>query len=384
MEFSDSYKRYQSERNDRAWECINGREKFEPNNPAEIEAFREEFKRISDLDPLPPIEISEGCMPCTDAAFTSIMQDPVLLEILIKSVTGKEIKVDESTIRAQYEYTQASVNEANPIRVDTHFNDIEGGIFSLDAQRTYVKKEERLRKRLWYYACRQFSSQKVEDMKYEDLKLSLVTFMMTDHEGDARSGIIHDCIYREYIHRAEDMKDGSSKTEVFEKVTDIINTYEIFAPLYVENPCGDENLMIFTSFFAIADKEAAEAFSRDYSLHPLARRLIRNYAVVTKNRELIARIDKEEFYMTKRGKDYYENKVKEARAEASAEARAEGKEEGIIEGKALGKAEFKAELKTKIDDCCANLMKKGISKEDLQSIQDIYNTFGGGNALPNA
>ncbi len=336
MPLSESEKRdnYENELDKFAVECLKGEAVPLEDTPEIIEAFRKDFELINDSDPLPPIALKEKCRPCTDAVFTSIMQDPALLKPFLESVTGKEVDLDESTIHAQFQYSNASVDEQNTVRVDTHALDKKGSIYAVDIQRTYQKHGLRVMYRTFYYSSKQFSSQKVVDMRYEDLKSSYVTFIMSEHTGDNLSGVVHYFISREFDdHSIEHLKG-------------IMDVYEIYAPVS-KLPDNKFNpvLQTFAEFFSIKNESEAADFSNKYSGDPIGRRLIRDYAVVSGDEKIIDKLNKEGFYMFKRGDNVL--------ARTEERGREEGKAEGITE---LG------------DEILKNMRLKGLSEEFIKQI----------------
>ncbi len=341
---------YEKELDKLAEEYLLGNAVPPENTPELIEAFGKEFELISDSDPLPPIAIKEKCRPCADPVFTAIMQDPELLQPFLECVTGKKVKLDKSTIHAQFQFANASVEELNAVRVDTHALDEDGSNYAVDIQRTYEKHGLRVMNRTIYYSSKQFSSQKVIDMKYEDLKSSYVVFIMSEHIDDRLSGVVHYFMSREF-------DDGT--VEHLKGITDI---YEIYAPVSkISGNKFNPTLQIFAEFFSIKDERDAVNFSNKYSGNPLGRRLIRNYAVVSRDDRIIDRINREEFYMFKRGN----NLLAQSRAEGILEGISKGKAEGILEGISKGRAEGITERDNEILE---NMRRIGFSDEIIRQV----------------
>lgn len=281
------------------------------DTPEVFENFKKRFVKIDDSSPMPPIKVTKECMPCLDPVFTAIMQDSVLLKEFMDAVTGENIEFKEDTITAQHELSYAKV-DSKRIRLDTHAVDKNGRSYSIDMQRIHSKRSRRTQKRGWYYAAHQYSSQAVTDMRYENLNGVFVTFILSDSK-DEGDGFYHDFISRQ-----------DSKGNV-EKFYDIMNVYEIYAPNFaVENPV----INIFMRFFSIKNEDDAVDFSARYGSTRLGRRLAKSYAVVSEDRSLIAKLEREDYFMRKTA-----DEIKRDIAETS---RREGLEEGMEIGMEKG------------------------------------------------
>ena len=250
------------------------------DTPEVFEKFKNDFKKIDDTAPLPPIKVTKDCMPCSDPVFTAIMQDVVILKAFMDAVTGGNIDFIEETITAQHELSFAKVNSKR-IRLDTHAVDKQGISYSIDMQRIHSKTSRRTQKRSWFYAAMQYGSQIVIDMKYEDLKGIYVTFILSEAVDD-NGGFYHDYIVRE---------DSKGNKEPF---YDIMNTYEIFAP-----SCASENpvINVFMRFFSIKTADDAAAFSNEFGTDFLGKRLIKSYAVISEDHAVVTKLEREGYFM---------------------------------------------------------------------------------------
>lgn len=300
--------------------------RYPKHNAEAFRTFRRKFAALKDEGELPPIKITKDCYPRKDPVFTAIMQDIVLLEELLSTLTGKPVKLDPDSITEQKEFDVVKV-DGKRVRVDTFAKGVDGCVYSVDMQTTYAGGRECLVKRSWYYAARAFSSQPVSDMHYEELKACTVVFMLPsitppDESGSDEDDQMKGGVYEYFVCRKD--PDGTTA-----KLDGLMNTYEVYSPEFT----GDEKIKIFSDFFKIRNGDEAAEYSVTYASNSTARRLIRNYAVVSADEHLLRLLEKEEHFMSKSDLERRLQDLKAEREAGRKEGRKEGREEGVEKGR---------------------------------------------------
>jgi hypothetical protein len=233
-------------------------------------------------------------------------------------------------------------------------------IFTVDIQRRYTRgRQER---RGVYYMCRAVSTKKVSDMKYEELKPVHIAFILTDYP-DAPSGI---------------RKVGLCYLDTGEIYDELIELVLVYVPAVVKDPqkagiSKDDDLYVFTRFFAVSSSEEATAYVAEFETNDLARELISVYNLMLADRQKLEEIENSPYFTQRLN----EAQLAEARAEAElkgeakvrrlneaqlAEARAEAEAKGEAKVRRLNEAqltEARAEAEAKGVGRLANLIKEG-------------------------
>lgn len=286
--------------------------------------------------------------PKNDVIFSIMFEDKELFSALLESVTGHVIDTD--TVISQATMPPENINESY-IRFDTYARDKDGTIYSLDLQNTYA--QELLKNRTIYYACRAVSGQKVIKGNYKDLNEVVVSFIMTKKSKQN---------YIEVIR----LYDENS----MQPYSNLLTLYNVYVPSVneaAEESGINENLRIFSAFFAINSKEDMYNFYHTYSESSLANKLLILYNRAIGNNELDNYEGKEFFQMKITEQDIAEAKVK-YREIGKAEGIAEGKAEGIAVGKAEGIAEGIKKGEAKI---IQKLKAIGHSIKEISSMFDM-------------
>lgn len=335
-------------------------QKYPKHNAEAFRRFRKKFSEIKDEGELPPIKITKDCCPRKDPVFTAVMQDIVLLEELLSALTKKNVKLDPDSITEQKEFDVVKV-DGKRVRVDTFAKGLDGCIYSVDMQTTYAGGRECLIKRSWYYAARAFSSQPVSDMHYEELKACTVVFMLPNNtppdNPDNTEEQMNGGVYEYFVCRRD--PDGA-----ITRLDDLMNTYEVYSPKFT----GDESIRVFSDFFKIRNTDDAVKYSKNYASNPTAHRLIRNYAVVSADEQLLRQMEKEEHFMSKSDLERRQKDLKAEREAGREEGIKKGREEGIKKGIKKGREEGREEGRIEtIYSCIETMRKLGIDDNVIES-----------------
>jgi predicted transposase/invertase (TIGR01784 family) len=254
--------------------------------------------------------------PCHDVVFAIMFSDASLFVKLCSAVYGQPIVIDGAP------HSQAVIREndvlLNSIRFDVLAIAADTKqIFTIDIQRRYTKgRQER---RGVYYVCRAVSTQGVTDMKYEALHPVHISFILTDQQN-AAGGI---------------RKVGLCYLDTGALYDDLIELVQVYVPeiLKASDAAKDNDLYVFSRFFAVNSQEEASAYAAEFETNNLAKELIRVYNASVANQQNLQAIE---------NSPYFTQRLNEAQL---AEARAEAKREGITEGKREGKRKGKREGK---------------------------------------
>ena len=275
--------------------------------------------------------------PRNDVVFSIMFGNIDLFSALLKAVTGHTLKAKE--IISQASVTPDNV-EHNYIRFDTFAKDENGTIYSMDMQNTY--SEVLIKNRTIYYACRSVAGQTVKKGEYDKLNKVVVSFVMTNKSN---------------ILPIEIIKLYNQNNELY---TDLFTLYNVYIPTVNRSNEIDENLKIFSEFFAVTDESKMEQFIVSHCNNSLGKRLISLYSEVICRKDLSFIQEGEYFDMKISEQDIMEAKI-EAREKGLAEGLAEGREAGRAEGRAIGHAEGRAEGRAEgILTTLISLVKDGI------------------------
>ena len=263
--------------------------------------------------------------PCSDVVFAITFSSKVLFARLCSAVYDKQITIAGEPL------SQAAIREndvtLNAIRFDVMAYTDSRQLFTMDMQRRYF--EGRQERRGIYYMCRAISRQLVKEMMYEDVNPVHIAFILTDHKGAPR-GV---------------RKVGLCYLDTGELYNDLIELVLVYVPAVIrEYTASDDNdLYVFSRYFAISSQDEATAFLEEFKENDLGRDLVLMY-----NRLIATYQELEEM----ENSPYFTQRLTEAQLD---KARAEAAAKVEVRARAEGKAEGRAEI-TKI---LAELSKKG-------------------------
>jgi len=153
-----------------------------------------------------------------------------------------------------------------------------------------------------------FTSQTVENMRYDRLKPACVTFIMAEPSGDEKK----------YDKRRLTVYDETTGQKYF----DILDSYLVFVPNVIKNNKNtDDDLYIFSYFLAIGNQGQADDFERDHGAKPLGMELIRLYANAVANKTRLLDLTQYNYYFTE--KEYERVKLEDEEKHAREIARIE-------------------------------------------------------------
>jgi hypothetical protein len=236
--------------------------------------------------------------PCNDVVFAIMFAKKPLFVRLCSAVYGRPVTIVGKP------RSQAMMRE-NDVLLNSILFDILAiantrQIFTLDMQRRYFKgKQER---RGVYYACRGISTQSVAKMEYEKLRPVHIAFILADQE-DAVNGV---------------RKVGLCYLDTGEPYDDLIELVLVYVPTIANDADApkDNDLYVFSRFFAVGSPEEAADYAKDFETNKLAKELIQMYNSIVANHQNLKTIE---------NSPYYTQRLNEAQlAEARAEAEAEG------------------------------------------------------------
>jgi hypothetical protein len=240
--------------------------------------------------------------PCHDVVFAIMFADKALFVRLCSAVYDQMITI------AGEPHSQAVVRENDvllkPIRFDILAVADTNQIFTLDMQRRYTKgRQER---RCTYYMCRTVSSQNVVDMKYEELHPVHIAFILTSHPK------VPNAI----------RKVGLCFLDTGDIYDDLIELVLVYVPEVIKEtgPSKDNDLYIFSRFFAVSSQDEAVAYAAEFEANDLAKELIHMYNSIVSNPQNLQTIENSPYFIQRLN----ETQLAEARAEAEAK--------GIIKG----------------------------------------------------
>ncbi|MCL1917641.1 MAG: PD-(D/E)XK nuclease family transposase [Peptococcaceae bacterium] len=250
--------------------------------------------------------------PSHDVVFAITFAKKELFIKLCSAVYGQEITIVGEP------HSQAVVREndvlLNSIRFDVLGIADTDQIFTLDIQRRYSKgRQER---RGAYYMCRAVSSQRVSEMKYEDLYPVHIAFVLTDPNRILDSKNTSKSI----------RKVGLCYLDTGELYDDLIELVLVYVPAVIKETTATEgnNLYIFSRFFAVSSQEEAAAYAAEFGTNDLAKELVHVYNSLVANYQGLQDVENS-VYFTQR---LNEAQLAQARAEAEARGEARGKAEG--------------------------------------------------------
>ncbi len=238
--------------------------------------------------------------PRNDVVFSIMFGDMTLFSVLLKCVTGHELKTKE--IISQACVLPDNV-EHNYIRFDTFAKDENGTIYSIDLQNTY--SETLIKNRTIYYACRAVAGQTVNKGNYDQLNKVVISFIMTCKKNALPTEVIR--LYNQ-------------NHEIY---SDLFTLYNVYTPAVNQSEKANRELKIFSEFFSVKNEEQMGNFIDRYAEDLLGKRLIVLYSQVIGRKDLNIIQEGEYFDMKISEQDIIEAKM-EARAAGLSEGRAEG------------------------------------------------------------
>jgi len=223
---------------------------------------------------------------------------------IIRAVVGKDEKVEliERPL-SQVAYKNPRLSRKIKARLGSVRVDVqaEGAskLFSLDMQLKY--NESVILKRTVFYSFRMYTSQVVKSMRYDKLKPACVTFIMSESSG----------INKKYEKQRLTVVNETTGQKHF----DILDSYLIFVPNVLrDSKKKNEDLYVFSSFFAIASQKDADAFERDYGAKLLGKGLILLYGNAVANKKRLLDIRQYNYYFTE--KEYERVKMEDDEKQA--------------------------------------------------------------------
>jgi len=195
---------------------------------------------------------------------------------LVSAVTGDEVDLDGDP------HSQATLREEdvllNKIQFDIFGTALNKNLYTADMQRSY--KEARLERRTVYYVCRAISTQKVEDMHYEDLNPVNIAFILTDDKNNEPLRIVKLCDINSF--------------EVFD---DLIDITLVYIPAVIRNWDKKSDLYLFARFFAIDSQDEADKFVNEFEMTDLGRELIFMYNNAVADVNQLAKIENSPYFV---------------------------------------------------------------------------------------
>ena len=243
-------------------------------------------------------------LPANDLIFCEMFEHAELFKRVIRAVVGKNEKVEliePPLSQVAYKNPELSAQKKarlGSVRVDVQAEGLHK-LYSLDLQQKY--NETIILKRVVFYSFRMYTSQLVENMRYDRLKPACVTFIMTeDQAADKR----HD------IHRLTVADETTGR-----KYYDILYSYLVFVPNIIKNNRNkNEDLYIFSSFFTVRNQQEADEFYRNFGAYPLGRELIKLYGDAVKEKKRLLDLGNYNYYFTE--KEYERVKLEDDKKHA--------------------------------------------------------------------
>jgi hypothetical protein len=267
--------------------------------------------------------------PSNDVVFAICFANKALFIRLCSAVYGQSVTIVGEP------HSQATVREddalLNAIRFDVLGIADTEQIFTIDIQRRY--SSGRQERRGAYYMCRAVSSQRVVEMKYEELHPVHIAFILTEGKGAGKG-----------VRRV-----GLCYLDNGEPYDDLIELVLVYVPTVIReaDESVDSDLYVFSRFFAVSSTEDAAAYAAEFEANDLGRELISVYNTIVANYQELQDIE---------NSPYFTQRLTEAQlAKARAEAEAKGEARGVAIGEARGEARGKSEGINRL----AGLIRKG-------------------------
>ena len=234
--------------------------------------------------------LDSDMLPANDLIFCEMFENPELFKNIIRAVVGKSENVElKEPPLSQVAYKNPKLSAEKKARLGTVRVDVQAEgvhkLYSLDLQQKY--NETIILKRVIFYSFRMYTSQTVENMRYDCLKPACVTFIMTESQGTDK---------RYDKHRLTLIDETTGR-----KYFDILDSYLIFVPDIIKNKKNkDDDLYVFSSFFAITIQAEADKFYRDYGANLLGRELIRLYENAVQDKKRLLDLRNYNYYFTEK------------------------------------------------------------------------------------
>jgi predicted transposase/invertase (TIGR01784 family) len=199
--------------------------------------------------------------------------DKQLFCTLVSSVTGKKTEIIGEP------HSQASLREddvlLNKICFDV-FALSPGGYYSVDIQRRYYNSRQE--RRMVYYACRAVSTQSVRKMEYEHLQPVHISFILTQREEER--AVQHIALLDVETHQVFD---------------NLLNMTVVYVPAVLREHTN-EDLFVFSKFFAVSSQEQADIFCSEFENNELAKELCDMYNNAVANVRKLRKAEKSPYY----------------------------------------------------------------------------------------
>lgn len=236
-------------------------------------------------------------LPRADVVFSVMFLNKKLCQTALTAILGEEVELVDIITEAKNDLHKATLNS---IYFDIKTRTTDGRIITLDIQRRYSKN--RIRNRTVYYACREITSQKVENYKYEKLKSVVVSFILTEAGME---------------HTMGNAKIVLKNTKTNEEYSELLTIHEV--NIKKISALQGENMWILRNFFEITNEYDYHSFIRYYGSTELGNLLVENYNFAVNNISLLDTLSKEEKFMYKLSEEERLIERQEGRQEAMQE-----------------------------------------------------------------
>ena len=248
------------------------------------------------------ITVNTVYLPANAKVFSIMFHNKYLSETVIRAIIGEDVKIIDPLVEHRNDILKAIESS---IRVDVFLRDEAARIFTLDMQRSYLKK--RNRNRNIYYGAKELSCQEVTDCRYEKLKQVSIIFIFEENTTPQVPPVAK-----------VQLTDVNTK-RIY---SDLITLYEINLNRITSNDEQDlpEDLVIVKTFLSIKTHDELCSFVDTYDT-TFSRRLISEYMSAIIDDKLLLKVEGSEKFMIKLSE------------EVLFEERAEGRQEGRLEGR---------------------------------------------------
>ena len=243
------------------------------------------------------ITVNTVYLPANDRVFSIMFYHKALSEPVIRAIVGEDVSIVDPLAEHRNDIVKAIESS---IRADVFLKDEAARIYTLDMQRSYLKK--RNRNRIVYYSAKELAAQTVQDCRYERLKQISITFIFEMNTTPLVPPVA---------------KIQFTDVNTKEIYTDLITLYEVNLNKITGGEQGlSEILVILKEFMTIKTHDELCAFVEAYDT-AFSRRLILEYMNAILDDELLLKIEGSEKFLMKLSE------------EVLMEEREEGREEGF-------------------------------------------------------
>ena len=266
--------------------------------------------------------------PSNDVVFSIVFSEKQLFVRLCSAVHGEEITLDGEPL------SQATTRPKNVLLRRIRFDVLgvadNGQMFTIDMQRRYTKG--RLERRAAFYMCQAVASQHVKDMRYEDLKPVHIAFVLSEEPKNDL--------------KMSQRRVGLCYLDTGEPYDDLIELVLVYVPAVIrETPDGgDDDLYVFSRFFAIDGKEAAAAYAAEFGTNELSKELIRVYNMAVQDTQYLDELENDSYYAQRLTEAQLAEVVAETWDKAVAETEAKARADERVKTWEESKKEFTTTL----------------------------------------